>query len=75
MRLETLQTFYWSDFWTKDNKLKKRSKKDRRTTSSKDEKTKSQKVETTKRPKREFHIVMSGRFCTLAMFSIVIPSR
>ena len=34
-------------------------------------KTKCQKDKMSKRPKREFHIVMSGQFCTLAMFNEV----
>jgi len=63
LRLQTLQTFGRSDVQTKRQKDKKtiiqKDKKDKKTNRQKD---KSQ------RPKREFNIVTSGQFRTLAMF-------
>ena len=56
-----------------DNDKKTKGQKDKRTNRQKDNNTKGQKGKrqkdkTTKRPEREFSIVMSGQFRTLAMF-------
>ena len=77
MRLETLQTFDHSDVQTKRQKDKKterqEDRKTKKTRRQKDKKTKKTITQTNKktkrqRPKREFNIVMSGQFCTLAKF-------
>ena len=63
MRLDTLLTFDQHDVQTKRQKknLQKKTKR-RKGKKKKDKKTERQ------RPKREFNIVTSGQFRTLAMF-------
>ena len=65
MTLETLQTFDQHDVWTKVKKITRQKK------TQKHKKTKPQKRQ---RPKREFNIVTSGQFHTLAMFKEYIRS-
>ena len=78
MTLETLQTFDQNDVKTKRQKDKKtkrqkvkktKRKKEKKTKRQKDRKTERQKT----RPKKEFNIVTSGQFRTLAMFLIMAP--
>ena len=77
----SFETWHPSDIWSawcpdkrqKDKKTKKlKDKKDKKTKRQKGKKTKQQKYEKTKdkrqRSKREFNIVTSGQFRTLAMF-------
>ena len=69
MRLEILQTVDHSDVQTKRQKGKK-TKREEKKTQQRQKKTKGQKDEKTKRQrsKKEFDIVTSGQFRTLAMF-------
>ena len=68
-----VQMVFLSKIKTKRQKYEKIKlrKKDKKTKRHKGNRTKRQKYQWTKRPKQEFHIVMSGQFRTLAMFSFV----
>ena len=74
MRLETIQTFDQLGVQTKRQKRQKRQK-DKKTKRQKRQKGKKTKIQKDKRqtPKREFNILTSGQFRTLAMF-LTLPA-